>query len=153
MLTKMGEGLVKRAIFLGGLVGAARANSLTPREKFTLADEYNLPDYSTMIPENTIRGAVGDALGGVAGASLGASLAKYLGSRNPLVYGLGGGLVGAGLGAWMGTNKYSKGMAAKAEERQRKFIYPKIWEALSKANPNNVHSGRIFVSVKRRTAD
>ena len=130
MITKTGAELLRKEAGMmlplaavGGVVGAARASSLSDKDIETLREHYDLPsDYSPVL-RSAGRGALGGAGGAVAGALGGVSLGAILGALKGGAAGsVGGALAGAMLtpitagagglyGAYKATNKYSKGRA------------------------------------------
>ena len=132
-ITKIGEALIKKAnpyvlptVALGSILGAARAGTLSEKEKAAMRKKYNLDDDANLTLRNAGRGAVGTAAGGLLGTLVGRGISlgsiplmlnpKLIVNHPGLVGALGlgtgaaailSGPIGAAIGAIKSTNKYS----------------------------------------------
>ena len=122
-ITKIGKSLLMTAATLGAALGAARAAGLSKEEKDSLKDKYDLDEDASLVLRNASRGAAGvlggGAVGGLAGLATGAGMLRTLFKnpsfykKHPLLSVAGGAVtvlgapVGAAIGAYKATNKYS----------------------------------------------
>lgn len=126
MITKIGSELVKQAMpspsvlaaIGGATLGSQRAYNLSEDQQDALRAQYGINSGSLGLNlRNSARGALGAVTGGAVGTVLGgiasgvANTARgRVGRVNPRVA-LATGILGAALGGWKATDKYSKGNA------------------------------------------
>ncbi len=121
MITKMAEQMIKEASLEGAIAGALRASNLGKEDRKLLRDEYGLPDDASLGWRNAGRGFLGGLVGAGAGNIVSSPIGVSLMHKSPIAGAatiLGGTLGGYGLGAYLATNKYSKGRAEEIRKRR-----------------------------------
>lgn len=161
MITKVGNELIKQAMpspgmlaAIGGVaLGSQRAYNLSEDQKDALRAQYGINSGSFGLNlRNSTRGALGALTGGGVGTIVGGMASGMAdaarggaGMANPRVA-LATGILGAALGGWKATNKYSKGNAdamlarmdkiRKCQEERRQLPAPEI--RLSRSDLENL---------------
>lgn len=136
MITKTGNEMVKQAMpspitlaaIGGAALGSQRAYNLSEDQQDALRAQYNINSGSLGINlRNATRGALGALTGGGVGSMIGAMASGMAdaargnaGIPNPKTI-LASGILGAALGGWKATNKYSKGNADAMLARMEKI--------------------------------